>query len=308
LLLSIYLSSLGAKDIVAIGTGGISGTYFPTGGSICRLVNSYTLKSNIRCVVESTDGSVYNINELSKGNFELGIVQSDILYQAYNGKGEFKDNKHQSLRAIMAIYPELLTLVTKGSANIQRLSDIKGKSISIGSNGSGSEASVKILLKESNINLSDIKELKNIDSNRVRFALQREQIDGYFYMVGHPAIDIKKVSHDTDVSIIPIDGTYVDNLIKKYPYYAKGIIKKGTYKGLQKDIKTYGVKALLVASDSLNNDKVYFILKSILENFDKFKRLHPAYANITKESLLEGLSAPLHDGAKKYYKEIGLLK
>jgi TRAP transporter TAXI family solute receptor len=308
LLWIVLLSYSNALETVAVGTGGVSGTYFPTGGSICRLVNHYKSETNLRCVVESTDGSVYNLGELRSGGLELGIAQSDIVHHAYRGTAEFDGQKFTKLRTIMAIYPELLTLVTRADTNIKKLSDIKGKVVSIGAKGSGSEASVQILLDNSNIPLESLGRVKHIKSNQVRMALEREQIDAYFYMVGHPTVDIKKILHTTDISIIPLKGNNIDKLVKKYPYYAKAPIKGGMYKGIHSDIQTYGVKALLVTTDDISDKVVYTIVKSVLENFEKFKKLHPAYGNITKKSLLDGLSAPLHNGAKKYYKEIGILK
>ena len=127
-------------------------------------------------------------------------------------------------------------------------------------------------------------------------------------MVGHPTANIKDASNSVDVKITPLDGNAVDNLIKKYPYFAKANVPGGMYKGNDVDTPTFGVKAVLVTSDDVSANAVYAIVKAILENFDEFKQLHPAYENITKESLLDGLSAPLHEGAKKYYQEIGLIK
>jgi TRAP transporter TAXI family solute receptor len=239
LLWIVLLSYSNALETVAVGTGGVSGTYFPTGGSICRLVNHYKSETNLRCVVESTDGSVYNLGELRSGGLELGIAQSDIVHHAYRGTAEFDGQKFTKLRTIMAIYPELLTLVTRADTNIKKLSDIKGKVVSIGAKGSGSEASVQILLDNSNIPLESLGRVKHIKSNQVRMALEREQIDAYFYMVGHPTVDIKKILHTTDISIIPLKGNNIDKLVKKYPYYAKAPIKGGMYKGIHSDIQTY---------------------------------------------------------------------
>jgi TRAP transporter TAXI family solute receptor len=298
-----------AFESITIGTGGVSGTYFPTGGSICRLTNKYKNITGLKCLIESTDGSIHNIEELNKKSIELGIAQSDIVYQAYNGLEEYKDKKVSKLRTIMAIYPELLTLVTRKDTKITHLSDLKNKVVSIGNKGSGSEASVKILMHESpSINLSDLAKVKYLKSNAVRTALESGEIDAYFFMVGHPTFDIKKISHTTDIVIVPLMGNDIDKLVKKYPYYAKAPIKANTYKKIDKDIHTYGVKALLITTDDISEKIVYSITKSVVENFERFKKLHPAYTNITKESLLDGLSAPLHNGAKRYYKEVGILK
>ena len=139
-------------------------------------------------------------------------------------------------------------------------------------------------------------------------ALKNNQIDGYFYMVGHPTANIKDAANSTDIKIIPFDNDILDSLVEKYPYFTKGFIPAGTYKNQPNDVATFGVKAVLVTNENVNENVVYLLVKAILENFDEFKKLHPAYENLTKESLLNGLSAPLHDGAKKYFMEVRLIK
>ena len=302
-LLGILTSPLLSSEFITIGTGGVTGTYYPTGGAICKFVNQYKKDSKIRCSVESTDGSLYNINGIKNGELDFGIVQSDIVYQAVE-----KDKKSSKLRSVMAIYPELLTLVTKNDSNINNLLDIKGKRINLGNSGSGNETTALTLLKEAGIKKEDLKLAATFNSSEMPDALKNNQIDGYFYMVGHPTANIKDAASSVNIRIIPIEDIFSDSLVKKYPYFSKSIIEAGTYKGQSNDIQTFGVKAVLVTSEDVDENIVYFLVKAILENFDEFKKLHPAYANLTKESLLEGIAAPLHDGAKRYYEKNGLLK
>lgn len=302
-LLGILTSPLLSSEFITIGTGGVTGTYYPTGGAICKFVNQYKKDSKIRCSVESTDGSLYNINGIKNGELDFGIVQSDIVYQAVE-----KDKKSSKLRSVMAIYPELLTLVTKNDSNINNLLDIKGKRINLGNSGSGNETTALTLLKEAGIKKEDLKLAATFNSSEMPDALKNNQIDGYFYMVGHPTANIKDAASSVNIRIIPIEDIFSDSLVKKYPYFSKSIIEAGTYKGQSNDIQTFGVKAVLVTSEDIDENIVYFLVKAILENFDEFKKLHPAYANLTKESLLEGIAAPLHDGAKRYYEKNGLLK
>ena len=296
-----------AAEFVTIGTGGVTGTYYPTGGAICRLVNKYKKETKIRCSVESTGGSVYNINTIKNGELDFGIAQSDVVYQASKGTGKFEGKKVPKLKSVMAIYPELLTLVTRKDANINTLADVKGKRINLGNPGSGNEATALTLFAESGIKKSDLSFAGALKASEMPDALRDNKIDGYFYMVGHPTANIKDASNSVDVKITPLAGANVDGLIKKYPYFAKADVPGGIYKGNPEGTPTFGVKAVLVTSDDVSEKAVYTVVKAILENFDKFKKLHPAYANITKESLLDGLSAPLHEGAKKYFKEAGLL-
>ena len=296
-----------AAEFVTIGTGGVTGTYYPTGGAICRLVNQYKKETKIRCSVESTGGSVYNINTIKNGELDFGIAQSDVVYQASNGTGKFKDKQVKKLKSVMAIYPELLTLVTRRDANINGIADVKGKRINLGNPGSGNEATALTLFAASGIKKEDLKFAGALKASEMPDALRDNKIDGYFYMVGHPTANIKDATNSVDVKITPLAGPNIDSLLKKYPYFAKADVPAGMYKGNPDAVPTFGVKAVLVTSDDVSEKAVYTVIKAILENFDDFKKLHPAYNNITKESLLDGLSAPLHEGAKKYFKEAGLL-
>ena len=308
LLIGILSTQLFSSEFITIGTGSVTGIYYTTGGAICRLVNKYKNDSSIKCSIESTEGSLYNLNAVNNKDLDFSIVQSDILYQASNNKNHFKNSSYSKVKSIMAIYPELLTLVTKKDANINNLMDIKGKRINLGNSGSGKETTALTLFNEIGLNKSDLKEAASYSASEMSEALKDNKIDGYFYMVGHPTSTIKDTSSTVSIKIIPIENEITNSLIKKYPYFAKANIPAGIYKGQNDEIPTFGVKAVLVVNENVNDKIVYAVVKAILENFDEFKKLHPAYSNITKESLFEGLSAPLHEGAKKYYEEIGLLK
>ena len=306
-LIIILSTQLFSSEFITIGTGSVTGIYYTTGGSICRLVNKYK-DSTIRCSIQSTEGSLYNLNSVNNKDLDFAIVQSDILYQASHNKNNFKNSSYSKVKSIMAIYPELLTLVTKKDANINTIMDIKDKRINLGSSGSGNETTALTLFNEIGLTKNDLKEASSYNASEMSDALKNNKIDGYFYMVGHPTSTIKDSSSSVNIKIIPIENEITNKLIEKYPYFTKGNIPGGIYKGQVEDIPTFGVKAVLVVNEKVNEKIVYALVKAILENFDEFKKLHPAYSNITKESLLEGLSTPLHEGAKKYYEEIGLIK
>lgn len=275
-----------AAEFITIGTGGVTGTYYPTGGAICRLVNQYKKETKIRCSVESTGGSVYNINTIKNGELDFGIAQSDVVYQASKGTGKYKGNTIKKLKSVMAIYPELLTLVSRKDANINSLADVKGKRINLGNPGSGNEATALNLFKTSGIKKSDLAFAGALKASEMPDALRDNKIDGYFYMVGHPTANIKDASNSVDVKIVPLEGSNVDTLIKENPYFAKADVPGGIYKGNPNPTPTFGVKAVLVTSDDVSEKAVYTVVKAILENFEKFKKLHPAYANITKNHYL----------------------
>lgn len=296
-----------AAEFITIGTGSVTGTYYPTGGAICRLVNKYKKETKIRCSVESTGGSVYNINTIKNGELDFGVAQSDVVYQATTGTKKFEGKQVKNLRSVMAIYPELFTFVASKASGIKQFSDIKGKKINLGNPGSGTEATALGLMDTHGIKKSDLAFAGVLKVGEAPDALKDGKVDGYYFIVGHPAANIKDATTSVDSTIVPITGPKVDAFMKGKPYFAKADVPAGLYRGVDKPVPTFGVKAVLVSSTDVSEKAVYTLVKAILENFDEFKKLHPAYANITKKSLLDGLSAPQHKGAMKYFKEAGLL-
>ena len=297
-----------AAEFITIGTGGVTGTYYPTGGAICQMVNKNKKTTNIRCSVESTGGSVYNVNTIKAGELDFGISQSDTAYQAYKGEGKFEGAAAvPELRSAIAIYPELLALVVSQKSGIKTINDLKGKKINMDSPGSGTRMTAEMVFDAFGLKTSDLSLANELKSSEGPTMLQDNHIDGYFFMVGHPTANIKDAANSVDISIVPIEGTGIDAMIKKYPYFAKGTISGSFYKGVPNDVPSIGVKAVLVTSTKVKDEVVYQVVKTILDNFEKFKELHPAYKTITKESLLEGLSVPQHPGAIKAFKEAGLL-
>lgn len=297
---------LGAQ-FVTIGTGGVTGTYYPTGGAVCRMVNKLKKQTGIRCSVESTGGSVYNVNTIKAGELDFGIAQSDTAYQAYHGQGKFEGKPQKELRSVLAIYPELLAFVTRKGSGIHSIQDMAGKKINIDVPGSGTRMTTEIVMDAFGVKASSLKLKSELKSTEGPNMLKDKKIDGYFGVFGHPTANIKDASNSLDINIVPITGPAIDKLVAKYPYYAKGSISGTFYKGVTKDVPSIGVKAVLVSSTALDNKAVYVVTKAILDNFEAFKKLHPAYKTITKKSLLDGLSVPQHEGAKKAFREAGLL-
>lgn len=302
---SFMVASLQAREFITLGTGGVTGTYYPTGGAICKMVNQS--QKDIRCSVESTGGSVYNINNIKVGELDFGMAQSDMVYLANKGEGAFKGNQYKDLRAVMSIYPELLAFVVSKKSGIKKLSDIKGKRVNIDTPGSGTSATTKIVLKTEGIDIKSAKQVMELRSTEAPTLLKDNKIDGYFAVFGHPTAHIVDSANSLPIGIVPIEGKEIDKIIKKYPYYAKGSISGTFYKGVTKDVTSIGVKAVLVTSAKAKDKAVYTIAKAILDNFNEFKKLHPAYATITKKSLLEGMAVKQHKGAIKAFKEAGLL-
>lgn len=294
----------GDTKFITIGTGGVTGTYYPTGGAICRMVKA--AESPIRCSVESTGGSVYNVNTIKAGELDFGISQSDTAYQAFNGQGKFSDAPVEELRSVLAIYPELLALVVRKDANIATLADIKGKRINIDVPGSGTRMTAESVLAAENISLDDLALVNELKSSEGPTMLKDKKVDGYFGMFGHPTANIKDAANSVGIDLVPIDGAAIDGLIADNPYYAKGVISASDYEGVETDVPSLGVKAVLVTREDMSDDAVTAITQAILDNFDEFKDSHPAYKNITKESLLDGLAVPQHPAAAAVFAKEGI--
>ena len=303
-------STVFGKTFVTIGTGGVTGVYYPTGGAISRMVNKKS-DYGIKATVESTGGSVYNINAVLTGELEFGIAQSDRQYQAYNGLAEWSQRGPQKdLRAVFSIYPELISLIVSERSGVKSVTGLKGKSVNVGNPGSGQLQNSKDVLAAYGMSLDSIhaEQVKAVEAPGL---LQDEKIDAFFYTVGHPNGNIKEAtSGRIKVRIVPIIGPGIDSLVKKYPYYAKAVIPAKFYPNAvnEDDIESVGVKATFVASKNLDDKIVYAITREVFNNLEAFKKLHPAYAVLTKENMLQGLSAPIHQGALKYYKEAGLVQ
>ena len=298
------------QKFISVGTGGVTGVYYAAGGAICRLVNKDRAKHGMRCSVESTGGSVFNINTIKQGELDMGFAQSDVQFNASKGLGPFKDGgAYGDLRSVFSVHPEPFTVLARKEANIKTFADFKGKRFNVGNPGSGTRSSLEELIAALNWKLTDFSLASELKADEHGPALCDGKIDGFIYGVGHPSANIQDPTTSCGAKLVPITGPEVDKLLVGKPYYAKATIPAGLYPGNPQATSTYGVLATFVASAKTPSDVVYTVVKQVFENFDEFKRLHPALANLKAEDMIkDGLSAPLHDGAVKYYKEKGWMK
>lgn len=297
-------------SFVTIGTGGVTGVYYPAGGAICRLVNKGKKEHGFRCTVESTGGSVYNINAITAGELEIGVVQSDWQYHAYNGTSKFQEKgPNENLRAVFSIHPEPFTVMARADSGIKDFQDLKGKRVNIGNPGSGQRSTMEVVMETMGWTTDDFKlasELKTAEQSK---ALCDNKIDATVTVVGHPSSIIKEAATSCDSVIVNVTGSEIDNLVEEFSYYRKATVPGGMYRGTDNDVQTFGMGATVVTSTKVSMNAIYTVVKAVFENFDDFKKLHPAFANLKKEEMVkDGLSAPLHGGAKIYYKEAGLLR
>jgi hypothetical protein len=298
------------QKFITIGTGGVTGVYYAAGGAICRLVNKDRAKHNIRCSVESTGGSVFNVNTIKAGELDMGVAQSDVQFNAAKGVANFqKDGPFNELRAVFALHPEPVTVVARKEANIKSFADFKGKRFNVGNPGSGTRSSLEELIGAMGWKLSDFGLASELKADEHGPALCDGKIDGFFYLVGHPSANIQDPTTVCGAKLVSVTGPAVDKLVKEKPYYAKATIPGGLYPGNDQPTQTYGVLATFVSSSKVPADTIYAVVRGVFDNFDEFKKLHPALANLDPKSMIkDGLSAPLHDGAVKYYKEKGWVK
>ena len=298
------------QKFMTIGTGGVTGVYYAAGGAICRLVNKDRAKHGIRCSVESTGGSVFNVNTIKAGELDLGFAQSDVQYNASKGLTQFKEGgAHADLRAVFSVHPEPFTVVARKEAGIKNFTDFKGKRFNVGNPGSGTRASMEELLSAMGWKLGDFSLASELKADEHGPALCDGKVDGFFYAVGHPSANIQDPTTSCGAQLVALSGPAIDKLVAEKPYYAKATIPAGLYPNNANAVQTYGVTATVVASSKTSADTVYQVVKSVFENFDEFKKLHPALGALTPEAMVKnGLSAPLHDGAARYYKEKGWVK
>ncbi len=298
------------QQFITIGTGGVTGVYYPTGGAICRLVNKGRKEHGIRCSVESTGGSVYNLNTIRAGELDMGIVQSDWQYHALNGSSTFEpQGPYPELRALFAVHAEAFTLVARADADINTLKDLKGKRLNIGNPGSGQRANMELVMERMGWTRDDFALISELKSAEQAKALCDNKIDAFVFVAGHPSGSIKEATTSCDTRLVPVEGPEIDQLIAEYPFYAKAVIPGGMYSGSDADTQTFGVRATIVSSTATQPEVAYEVVKAVFENLEDFKKLHQAFAHLNKEEMVEsGLTAPLHEGAERYFKEVGLIK
>ncbi len=297
-----------AQEFISIGTGGVTGVYYPTGGAICRLVNKSRKEHGIRCAVESTGGSVYNINTIKAGELEFGVAQSDWQHHAYNGTSKFADNPFPDLRAVMSVHPEPFTLIVRGDSGIDSFEALAGKRVNVGNPGSGQRATMEVVMDAFGIGMGDLALATEYKGSEMAKQLCDGNIDAMIYTIGHPAAAIKEATTTCDAKLVSVTGAPIDKLVADNPFYRVATIPGGMYKGTDGETTTFGVGATFVTSANVPEETVYIVAKSVMENIDDFKGLHPAFANLDPSQMVkDGLSAPLHDGAARAYKELGLI-
>ena len=306
--MAAFSAQAAEEKFITIGTGGQTGVYYVVGQSICQLVNRDTAKTHIKCNAPSTGASVANLNSIAAKQMDMGIAQSDWQYHAYNGSSSFEGKKNDKLRAIFSIHPEPFTVMARTDAKIANFDDLKGKRVNVGDPGSGTRATMNVILNAKGWTDKEFKVASELKPAEMASAMCDNNLDAITYNVGHPNGALKEAATSCDAQLVSVTGEAIDKLVAEHPYYAKATIPGGLYKGSDNPTETFGVYATLVTSADVEEDKVYAVVKAVFDNFARFKRLHPAFANLKEEEMIKNaLSAPLHEGAVRYYKERGWL-
>ncbi len=303
-------TAVAQQTFIAIGTGGVTGVYYPTGGAICRLVNRDRGEHGIRCGVESTGGSVFNINAIRGGELEFGVAQSDWQFHAFQGTSRFEEQgPFEELRAVFSVHPEPFTVVARADAGIETFEDLAGKRVNVGNPGSGQRGTMEVVMEAYGWTMDDFALASELQAAEQSQALCDNNIDAMIYTVGHPSGSIQEATTACDSVLVEVSGDTIDALVDERPYYRTATIPGGMYRGNDSDTATFGVGATFVTSANVPEEVVYTVVSAVFENIDQFRGLHPAFANLDAAAMAnDGLSAPLHPGAERYFREAGLIQ
>lgn len=299
-----------AEKFVTIGTGGQTGVYYQVGGAICRLVNRGTKTHDIKCT-HTTGGSTKNINGIRAGDLDMGVAQSDWQFHAYNGTApkQFPDGAFKELRAVFSVHQEPFTVVARADSGIKTFEDLKGKRVNVGDPGSGQRGTMEIVMEKMGWEMSDFALASELKSSEQAAALCDNKIDAIVFTAGHPNGSIQEATTSCDAIIVTVDNDVIRKLVADNAYYAMATVPGGMYKGTDNPVTTFGVGATFVSSTKTDAETIYQITKAVFDNIQRFRKMHPAFATLEPAGMIvNNLSAPLHDGAVKYYKEKGMLK
>ncbi|MDF1731780.1 MAG: TAXI family TRAP transporter solute-binding subunit [Minwuia sp.] len=302
-------TAMAEEKFVTVGTGGQTGVYYVVGQSICKLVNRDSKKTNLKCTAPSTGGSIANINAIKGGDMDMGVAQSDWQFHGLNGTSKFAESgAFPALRAVFSVHPEPFTVIARADSGIKSFDDLKGKRVNIGNPGSGQRGTMEVIMDAKGWTLDDFALASELKSSEQSQALCDNKVDAIIFTVGHPNGSIQEATTSCEAVVVPVQGPEIDKLVSENPYYSAAAIPGGMYKGTDSSVPTFGVRATFVSSTNTDAETIYQVVKAVMDNFDRFKRLHPAFANLDmKEMVTAGNSAPLHDGAARYYEEKGLM-
>ncbi len=297
-----------AQTNIVVGTGSLYGVYFQVGRGLCRLVNKHV--EELDCTAVPTAGSQFNLDSVRDYAFEMGIVQSDVHYSAFTGTGAYKfaDVGYENIRSLFSVHGEPFTLVARRDSGIRTLADLEGRRVNLGNPGSGQRATMQVVMDAMGWTTDSFRLALELPAAQQSLALCLDQIDAMVYVVGHPNKSIRKATEACEAVVVPVEGPAVDRLVSANPYYSYMTIPGGLYAGNERATPSFGVRATVVVSEDLEDEIGYAIVKAVFDNLDAFKRMYPAFGPLDRQRMTrEGLVAPLHGGARRYFREQGLM-
>lgn len=294
-----------AATFLSIATGGTSGTYYPLGGDIANLFN--TTIADIKATAQATGGTAENLRLINAGDAELGTVQNDVSAYAYEGIDSFEGEVINSFSVVTSLYPEVIQLVARADAGIEKIEDLKGKRVSVGAAGSGTYFNAVHMLAAAGMSLDDIDE-QFLSFSESGDAAKNRQIDAFFCTAGIPNAAITELTSGSSAKVLSLTQDTVDNLLAAKPFYVSFVIPAGTYPGIDQDVQTVAITALLVCKNDLDEELVYQMTKNLYERGAELLT-HAKKTEITIETALDGIGKlPIHPGAERYYKEVGIIE
>lgn len=303
---ALLAPSAGAEQrFLVVGGGSTTGVYYQVALNVCKLVNDKLSSKGYNCIGRPALGSVFNINAIKRGLLNYGVAQSDRVWQAYNGAANWDGKAYKGLRTVFSVHPETVMLVTRADTGIQSVADLKGKRVNIGNPGSGQRGNALDILRLSGLDRNKDIQAEGLQQNEASRALVDKKIDAFFYTVGNPWGGGLEISNSTDIRMVPLDSPVIKKFVAENDYYVMTVIPGGIYEGVDKDVPTYAVKATFVTGENEAADEVYDIVKTIFQNLPRFTQMHAAFRYLKPQQMLQGLSAPLHPGALRYYQEKG---
>lgn len=307
---ALIVAPAGAAQEIEIGTGSTEGVYYQVGRAICRLVErAAPADGDVACEAVPTDGSIANLEAVLTGVMEIGVVQSDWQHHAYHGTDAFAGGAPaEDLRSLFSVHSEPFTAVARVDSGIESFDDFVGKRVNIGNPGSGQRATMEVVMEAKGWAPDDFELANELSASEQSLALCHDRVQALVYTVGHPNPSISKVTGLCDARIVPVEGPAIEALLADAPYYAPAEIPGGVYSGNPEPVPTFGVKATVISSAEVSPDLVYTVVKAVFDDLDAFRAIHPAWGGLTAGQMMsEGLSAPLHEGAVRYYRERGLM-
>lgn len=293
---------------VTIGTGSVAGVYYQVGRAICRLVNRKV--AGLSCESLSTAGSLSNLSDLRAGKLTIALAQSDWQFHAVNGTAPagYVDGRFEKLRALFSVHGEPFTLVVRRDAEITHVRELAGRRVNLGNPGSGQRATMEVVMQALGWKVDDFLLATNLTAAEQSLALCHDRVEAMVYTVGHPNPSVSKAVGLCDATLATVDGPEIDKLVAEHPYYAYTTIPGGMYNGTDEPVRTFGVKATVVSTSDVSADLIEQVVAAVFDNLDTFRRIHPAFGTLTPEEMVrDGLSAPLHEGAQRYYQRKGWL-